>query len=441
MGLAILTLFVMSPVVSTLAWPRHDYVVDFFQEWASARNLLNGLPTYTDLRITTPLYLKPDHFDPGEVTVEVNAHPPTSVLLALPFALFDYNDAVLLWNLVSLALMAASLCLIKTALRIPFPAEQILPTMALLSLCGPLLLQVLLGQLNLVLLFLLTLVWASDRMNRPILAGILLGSATAIKLFPGFLFLFFLLRGNWKAVLGGGITLVALTAVTAALLGTDAYRDYICEVLPRVARFRGNWNNASVVGFWSKLFDPVTVKEHVVPLWRSATVASAGILVSCTAIVAILGRTVRRAGAQHDADLAFGLAIVAMLLISPLTWEHSFLLLPIPLATIWVDISKSRVARGLFLATLPAFWLIPMPFYYIFIHGGRTHGVATPLFTLTLLSYQFYALLGLFCLGIYAAESRRGMTAAGGRSTEVSICQSMGPMAGLRGARSKCHIY
>ena len=54
---------------------------DFYQEWTSAQNYLNGYPVYTDLAKSTQL-----HVPTGRLTgiIKYNAHPPASILVALP---------------------------------------------------------------------------------------------------------------------------------------------------------------------------------------------------------------------------------------------------------------------------------------------------------------------------------------------------------------------
>src|SRR5262249_7253592 len=95
---------------------RHGngHLCDFVQDWASARNLLEGRPIYEAHEISLARSLG-WHPDPANSTfrffLEVNAHPPTAVLLALPLAALDYLDAVLAWNLISLAALALSLWL------------------------------------------------------------------------------------------------------------------------------------------------------------------------------------------------------------------------------------------------------------------------------------------------------------------------------------------
>jgi hypothetical protein len=399
-AVAVLAGLVMIPLHLWALRPPAGMVVDFYQEWASARNYRHGLPVYTDQRATIPLYLGKKDLDPHDREIEVNAHPPAAILLALPLAYLPYRDAALVWNLGSLLMLVVSLYLVRQGLRIPFSLWSLFPTATLLLLCTPLLMQQHLGQLNLVILLLLTGVWAADRSGRPLLAGTCLGIATAIKLFPGFLFLYFMLRGRWKTVIAGVVSLFLIADLTAALFGPEAYRYYFLVIVPRVAKFRGLWANASLVGFWVKLFDPPSEYPRVVPIWRSPAAARLGVVVSCSAILAVLAWIVRRSKSLMQQDLTFGLAVTAMLLVSPITWDHYLLMLLLPIAVTWVRLPQSDAARILFTAILIAFWSWPLQIDNLLIPGGVATGLARPVHTFTILSYQCYALLALFALGV-----------------------------------------
>jgi hypothetical protein len=67
--------------------PAPQQINDFYQDWGSARNHLVGLPVYTSHARSIPRHLGVP-FDPLS-SIEYNAHPPTSVLLALPLARLD----------------------------------------------------------------------------------------------------------------------------------------------------------------------------------------------------------------------------------------------------------------------------------------------------------------------------------------------------------------
>jgi hypothetical protein len=402
-GVTVIVAAIMAPVYVSSMRPPADRIVDFYQEWASARNYLEGLPVYADHRESIPRYLSLRTLRPQHLLVKVNAHPPTSVLLALPVALLHYPDAVFVWNLTSLGMLGISLFAIWRGFGIPFSLWWLFPLITSLLICSPLITEIICGQLNLVILLLLTGTWAADRSGRPLLAGVALGTATTIKLFPGFLFFYFIFRGQWRSLLAGMITVALLTGLTATVLGLEVYRTYIDDVLPRVSEFRGGWRNASLTGFWIKLFDPPANEIRVQPLWRSAAIARLGTIATCAPILMALAWIVRRAATRTEQDLAFGLALTAMLLVSPIVWDHYLLLLPIPITAIWRGLPRSCAARMLFAAILGAFWSSPALVQNLMIPGGFARGIADPLHTVTLLSYQCYALVALFGLGVVEA--------------------------------------
>jgi hypothetical protein len=399
--------FVMAPVHLASLRPPAGLVTDFYQEWASARNYLRGEFLYTDQRATIPGYLQKQDLSPHDQTIEVNAHPPTAVLLAVPLARLSYQNAALVWNVASLGMLLLSLWLVCKGLRIRVSIWSVFPAATLLLFCTPLLMQLRLGQLNLVLLLLLVGAWAADRSRRPWLAGVCLGTAAAIKLFPAFLFLYFVFRGQWKSVIAGAISVLALGAFTAALFGVETFQYYFFTVVPRVAKFRGLWANASVVGFWTKLFDPPHEYPRVVPIWPNKGAAWLGIVLSCSVIVVILASAIRRAKSLPERDLAFGLAVTAMLMVSPITWDHYLLLLLVPLAVAWVRLPGSDTARIVLALVVLAFWSWPLQIDNLVIPGGVARGLAKPIHTLTVLSYQCYALLALFALLLVELRGHR----------------------------------
>jgi hypothetical protein len=377
---------------------------DFFQEWASARNVFEGLAVYTDQSVTLEKYLG---LKAGQVPndyIKRNAHPPTSVLLAMPFAALGYSDATLAWNLTSLAAFAAGLWLVLRGLGIVPVWWAVFPTAALLLTCNPFRQQMNQGQLNMVLMLLITGVWAADRSGRPRLAGALLGAATAIKLFPGFLFLFFLLRRRWTVVAAGVVSLVALSAATAVILGVDAHRDYVRLVLPEVSRFRYYWANASLFGFWGKLFGQGTwhYARHIQPLARTPGVAPIGTALSCAGVLILWARVVSRARTRADCDHAFGLSLIAMMLLSPVTWDHYFVIMPLPLLQLWIALPRTNAGKVLRLVLLASLWVSQASLWQIFLPDSlfRTGSISAPVLLVTLLSYQCYTLLILFAVDL-----------------------------------------
>jgi hypothetical protein len=342
----------------------------------------------------------------------VNAHPPTSVLLALPLAQLDFPRAFLLWNLATLALLTVSLAIVQCQLKIPFDAWSIGPLLALLLVCHPVWEHVYLGQITLVVTLLVTGAWAAERSGRPRLAGALVGAATAVKLFPGFLVLYFAWRRQWRVVGAGLVAFGAFTGLTVAVLGLETYRSYVRDVIPAFSWFQIGWNNMSLFGFWGRLFDPLPGRERSFsltdPLWHSPFLAQVTTWASATIVLGLLARVARPEQTRERSDRTFGLAATAMLLLSPIAWDHYLLILLAPLAVFWVGLPPTRSARVAFLALLAAFWIGPEWARRAFSLAGR---VATPVDALVVLPIQCYALLGLFALGLFEIRGRSDGTA------------------------------
>jgi hypothetical protein len=396
--------------------PQSMGINDFFQEWSSARNWAVGAPLYGSQEEALHRHLAGRGVNNNDSHSrrdfnEVNAHPPTSILLALPLAHLNYLDARFVWNIVSLAFLALSLWLVVRHLPVAWSPWSVCPLVALLLICSPFQQQIAQGQLNLVLLALITGAWAAARSGHPRSAGGLIGAAAAIKLFPAFLFAYFAVRRQWRAVVTGLVVLALLSTVTVTVLGPDSYRDYVQQSMPALQKHWNSWPNASILGFWSKLFGVNNPRSRVEPLWSNPSLALGGAAACCAVVGALLWWALRRARTVVELDLAFGLTVIAMLLVSPLTWDHYFLLLLVPLAVLWRELPRSGLARNAFRAILVLLWVPPLLLYKRFIPGDWLSGTATPWHSLLVLSLQFYALVGLFVLGIVV------LALSGNRST------------------------
>jgi Glycosyltransferase family 87 len=402
LALGFLGCFWLGPLCVDAMRPDPDRVNDFFQDWGSARNFLTGMPVYTHHAISIPQHLNVP-FD-AVTGVEYNAHPPSSVLLALPFAHLDYPDAVLAWNTLSLLAFVASLATVAVVL--PVPRALLLPSLALLTFCHPLYGNLYRGQLTFILVLLVTVIWALERSDRPAMAGLVLGAAASIKLFPAYLALYYAARCQVRPLLTAVLAFLALTAITATLLGLDAYYDYIQVVLPAQTRFRSLGYNYAIAGLWYRLFDPVGERGWMTPLWPSPALAGYGTLFSDLLLTAVLAMFVHRARTQAQRDLALASTITAMLLASPVTWDTSLPLLLVPFAVVAHNSGWLRWMPAALIVILVIIWTPQQAITQLAL-GSRSVRIASWTFMLGAPSVKFYALLGLFALGLIAFQAEQ----------------------------------
>jgi len=393
--------------------PEPGIPLDFFQEWASARNYLEGRPIYLSQSTALQLYLGFSAAAAAQALIQVNAHPPPATFVVLPLGRMSYPNAALVFNVASIALLVASVWLVLRQLAIPLSSWDVLPSATLLLLSNPFRQQVTQGQWNLVLLFLITAGWFAQRNDRPWLAGAAIGAAASLKPFPAFLGLYFLVRRDWRATTGLVATLVASCAFSAVVLGPDAWLTYVRDVIPRVSSFRSAWVNASLPGLWSKLFNPRDVGGVTIPILRSETLETVLVAATCVAVTALVIRAIRDAQSRARQDMAFALCTIAMLLVWPLTWPHSFLLLLLPVTLLWRQEPLFYAYRLTLVVCFAVLWVGEDWFWYVLM-GTRWFEpvVATPWQTLTALSFHCYALVGLFVIALRYTSGRTYPAAA-----------------------------
>jgi Glycosyltransferase family 87 len=263
------------------------------------------------------------------------------------------------------------------------------------------------GQLTFPLLLLITSAWSLDRAGRPGTAGLMIGTAAAVKLFPAYMAVYFAARGRWRAVCTAAASFATINLATAALLGWQAYADYVLIVLPSLEKFQSYAFNLSFSGFLHKLFDPASERGWIAPLCYSPAAARWGTLVADLLATAMVARAAWRARTRDERDLAFGLATAAMLLVSPITWDYSLPLLLLPFAILT---RAAMASRWLPVPLVPVLIIFGLPQKNVMkmILAGQEARVATPGFMLGLPSLSFYALLATFVMLVVLTSRRPG---------------------------------
>ncbi len=232
------------------------------------------------------------------------------------------------------------------------------------------------GQINVILLVLLVALYRYALRSDSYKAGAVAGMATLLKFFRLLWVLPLLSRDRWRvsAALGTTIFLGGMSALP--LIGLGAYVDYFSDILPGQTYYAHPLNQ-SLVGFLSRL--PLGGST----IWQWLSLVFSGLIVSAT-----LYLLVRRASEHTSISLRISLAVVTALLIFPITWVATLVLLLFPLAVLWRHGAAEKSAASLLVATScyllvtlqrglewalasetwsPATWLLSLPFYGVLI--------------------------------------------------------------------------
>ena len=178
---------------------------------------------------------------------------PFSTLAVYPLTSMPALTAKHCWTVFNLGLLAITIILLRNMTGIGW--RRILLVVALNF---ALRLNFMYGQYYVLLLFLLTLACFLYLRQRRFLAGVLIGVAAGLKVFPAIFLLYFLRKRDWRAFAGGALAGVCAAAVSIAVFGWELHRAYLAQVLPAVLRGEGldpfNLQAASLSTLLHRLF-------------------------------------------------------------------------------------------------------------------------------------------------------------------------------------------
>lgn len=282
-------------------------------------------------------------------------YPPPLALMLLPFP--TYAAAWWGWATISIACWLGALGLLLRELG------GVIRT-RLDSLWWPLLIAALInfppvqshlfwGQLQLPLLLLLTASWLSLRRGQDVRAGIFLGLAIALKLFPALLILFLLIQRRWRCVMAASVTATAVLGVSFVLVGLDQAYYYFSTVLPEIEHSLAQTTvTTTSIGavFRGAFGDPILAS------WVSLVIRS------LVVVLAAIG-----SARLHNApDRAFALGMTTLVLAPPVVWEHYFVLLYLPWLELLARAPQRRLALAYFLiATASLAYHMPPGFGFV----------------------------------------------------------------------------
>lgn len=350
--------FALGAVAAALAWvyfgpgfcalfrPPPDTYRDFAQEWLSARNFWVGEPVYAPQNPAMRRYTGHD-IPVFADEMKWNAHPPVTVLVALPVGLItDYAASHQTWNLVTFLLFVIGLVLMGRELGVGARGGTALAALALIVSWNATHQHLFQGQLGFLIAFFLAVGWVADHRGNQGAAGAAVGVAAALKVFPALVLVYFVAARQWRAVGVALLTGLALHAVALALFGPATFETYVRDVLPSLKKFQGSWQNVSLTGYWERIGADL-----------GAPAVGTAVAIGCRLlVVAGVYWIGRRAAGPDERGRAFALAVVGMLLASPIVWTHYFVLLGVPLLFLWQRLPCGP-ARAALVAVGVILWL------------------------------------------------------------------------------------
>lgn len=258
---------------------------------------------------------------------------PIIAYLFTPFSYLDLKVAQILFLIVSIfAIIAACYVMIKCTQVSDRKKSSII---LLFAANGPMYHSVLFGNITHFLLLMLLAALFSWHQKRQFLMGIILAVAALIKI-PLYIFgVYFLLRGQWRALAGFVTALMAIAATSVLLFGMDLHLAWFHTCIqPYSGKSLGAFNVQSLDAFLIRL----THSEDLLKSWVLIEGDWVFKLLRYILLSLIVGSTIwicwrsKQPNTPEIKNLEFSIVLCLALVISPLSWTHYYLLLLLPIS-------------------------------------------------------------------------------------------------------------
>lgn len=343
---------------------------DFMSFYVSSNALSAGINPYQSLEV-------PFSNDAGLLSLNLN--PPFFLLCLKIFIVFSYATAIKIWGDCNFTLSVMGLLIVCRYIKLP---EKYQPYVVLLFfLNSAYLSSILLGQLGGIFFFTISYGAYALKKQNYIVAGISWGIIAAVKIFPLLLLLFILWLRNKQLLMAFTVTILLCSLLPIFLWGTEIYANWFA-CLQQISWYQHSWNN-SFTGWLYKIFDSSMDGYHYKALLNLISALFA--IGLCACLIAYF----RRYKQLLDQSQIFSLMMIAMLIISPLSWVYYLQSLLLPLLIIGQKVLRQRrTVQYVFLMIL---CMIFFPYRIGMVSTSTTEVLKI----VTVYSLPFYGLIGL----------------------------------------------
>ncbi|MDH3268651.1 MAG: DUF2029 domain-containing protein [Ignavibacteria bacterium] len=320
---------------------------------------------------------------------------PTTALIFLPIANFDYKTARLIWIIFNLVLLAVVVGLIIRRMKF---GEIWLP-LVLISFLSfqPLYVNISNGQVYSFIFCLLVLAWFAYESGIDTLLGNIIGVVFILKTAGSFLIILFAFQKKWKSLLWVFVTVVFYFIASLPLLGLNSWSAYGNKLLSYTSSPTLSVTAyQSVHSFFHHLF-VFDAQWNLEPLINLPLIGKSLTIIFSLGILIV---TIVSALKFKKSDLAFGSFIIAGLILNPATIDYHYMLILIPII-ILIDWLKNNCSFSMWAIFLFSFLLIALsiPYTSAKVTSGLWAVLAYPKL------YGALGLLGLVLRASYVSKS------------------------------------
>lgn len=318
------TLLILKPLF-------YEYYPDFSSYYYATYALLNG---------ENPYIVQADAFGPF-------IYPPTSLLLFLPFTLFQYIVAQKIFIILSILSFLFSITILLKLFKITAFSNLGMLLIILSFNFFPAKFTLGMGQINNFLLLALVFFVYYFIKKKPVLAGISLALAIMIKISPIILIAFLIIRKDWKILFSVFMTLIFLTLITDLFIGHQVLVYFFNTTLPDLLKAApADYYNQSITGFLARsILDPYF--RNIIRLIMSVFLTLLSLF--------IIWKNYKNY--FQYSILCISVLITLGLIISGVSWQHHFVWLLLPIYFTYIYIKDKSLSKKYYFVLILSYLL------------------------------------------------------------------------------------
>jgi hypothetical protein len=293
--------------------------LDALSDWKAARLFRLSINPYTDFGLTM-------------LGQSVMGHPPTTPFWFLPMLEFGKPLAAELTSLALWFLIAPHIYLCLKELSWPAPVATAMLMTSLVISAPWTLYHFRAVQLSEPIAFLYVLAWLFLRRGQDARAGICMGAAATMKLFPGLMIVMLLVARRWRGFFAATLVYGAIVAIMTWGYGVESWPLFFALQKPIGEAWIGSLQNSSLLGLTTQILYPFC--DSVAYASKEASfITTACSLVLIAAATWYCRSNFRQAleANRRAIDLPFTLFALLSVFLNPWVWEHYYVLVIHPL--------------------------------------------------------------------------------------------------------------
>lgn len=265
--------------------------------------------------------------------------PPATALVLLPLTAFDPLTALRITVVINLILLGLSIRVLSILFSSTLLESAVFTLFSGIGLANC----IRLGQLYLVLSFLIIAGYYAYTQKRKAVAGICFGLFIPIKYYPIVILAYFAFRREWKIVMTGLATAALVALLGILVLGWDVHKVYLSSVIGGHLASHFSLQNSFSATFqsWDSLLRRLLVFDPALnpyPLFAANDIFP-GVKITLLVLQFALGLValmrVHRLGSVDAEPFSIGMLGVLALLLAPGTGTYHYILLWLPVGLLF----------------------------------------------------------------------------------------------------------